>query len=175
MKSLLQPIELFPRQLHPLGCYFDWRGRIYSIADIYEEWLYRGKWWQDLLLWGEQRHYYRVACQPYSKSQAQSQFSSANTASRHRKSPGISKERATTGSLTSQNLSSAAKPTRTVLYSGTVRATSPQRPAGASPDLKVFEIFSCQPIPNIPNAHHLSTAAPEDSSEWYWVLSRCLD
>ena len=61
MRLLLQPIAVEadaggrPRRLH-------WRGRLRPVRAWLERWWWRGRWWQDAALVGEERLYWRVLC-----------------------------------------------------------------------------------------------------------------
>lgn len=59
MKQVLEPIEVqpphFPERLR-------WRGQVLAVEKVLESWSWRGRWWLDPHLGGEQRRYYRILC-----------------------------------------------------------------------------------------------------------------
>ena len=60
MKLFQEPIEVQVRDGLPVA--LRWRGCIYRVAQVLQEWAWRGRWWTDARLRGESRHYFRVTC-----------------------------------------------------------------------------------------------------------------
>ena len=65
MKLFQEPIDVQVRNGAPAA--LRWRGCVYRVARVLQEWAWRGRWWTDATLQGETRHYYRVACTPPSR------------------------------------------------------------------------------------------------------------
>ncbi|MHB2018306.1 MAG: hypothetical protein ACYCW6_15265 [Candidatus Xenobia bacterium] len=61
MKLFMEPVEVAVRGEGP-SC-VRWRRKSYPVLQVAERWCWRGRWWTDAELNGEQRRYYRLICQ----------------------------------------------------------------------------------------------------------------